>query len=82
MNRETSDSTVTASRKFVMKEQPCASNTSEPARNSSIDAIKLRTLQLKVKQLEAQKITLELQIRKLTMSLAVTLSRTALISPR
>ncbi|GBE42365.1 hypothetical protein BMS3Bbin10_00426 [bacterium BMS3Bbin10] len=71
----TPDSIVKASRGFAMEDRPCASNTSEPACDSGIDAIELPTLRFKVKQLEAQKFALEMRVRKLTVSLAVTLSR-------
>lgn len=74
MSRGAPDNAVKAPHGFEIKDPRQVNNISEPARGG-IDANELQTLRSRVMQLEAQKFAQEKQIRKLTTSLAVTLSK-------
>lgn len=75
MSRGAPDNAVKAPHGFEIKDPRPANNISEPAYGGGSDANELRTLRSRVMQLEAQKFAQEKQIRKLTTSLAVTLSK-------
>jgi len=75
MSTETPDSSVTDSPDFETDGPLRANITSISAYGGGIDDIELRTLRLRVKQLEDERIALAKKIRNLTVSLAVAVSR-------